>query len=131
VDAGGGQTIHLIRTGAGAFGIKAAILAISNADWLQDWEGTLNTNSPAPTAAQYLPVKPAALLYFTCADGSVAQLRIPSPHVAVFLADQETVDSSNAGVASLITACIGHLASTTGSLATAYQAGRLESLPSR
>lgn len=131
-DAGGAQTIHRVNSALGAAAIQAAVLTVSNADVVQSWEGPLTTNlAPAPTAAQYLPVKPAALLYFLCADGTTAVLRIPSPQVGIFLADQETVDPANAAVVALVAVVVGNMTNEAGSLVTGFQAGRLESLRSR
>jgi hypothetical protein len=131
-DAAGGQTITRINTFAGAAAIQTAVLAMSNADFLQSWEGPLTVNgAPAPTAAQYLPVVPFALLYYLCADGTTAQLRIPSPQVGIFLADQATVDPANALIVALNTVVVGSMTNESGSLVTGYQAGRLESTPRR
>jgi hypothetical protein len=131
VDAAAGQTIYRVRTSSGIGAILPAIVAASNADWLQCWEGPESTNTPVPTAAQYLPTKPAALLYFLCGDGSTAILRIPSPQVGIFLADQVTVDPTNALVITLVAACVGSLQSASGSTAVSLQAGVLEGLPQR
>jgi len=132
VDAGGAQGISRINSIAGAGAIQTALLAASDADWLQCWEGTLTTNgSPSPVAAQYLPLRPAALIYYLCADTTTAILRIPSPQVGIFLADQVTVDPANAAIVALNAAVIGAMTNEAGSLVTAYQAGRLEALPKR
>jgi hypothetical protein len=131
-DAGGAQGIQLIRSTAGAAAIQSAILAASNADWLQSWEGAVLVNgAPAPVSAQYLPLKPAALLYYQCADGTQVGLRIPSPRIAIFMADSQTVDPVNGLIASLNAAAIGSLVNDAGSLATSFTAGRLESLQRR
>jgi hypothetical protein len=132
VDAGGGQTIHKVRSSAGIGPIFPAIFACSNADYVRCWEGPDTINpSPAPGVADYLPVNPAAVLYFACSDGTVAVLRIPSPSTSIMLADLQTVDPANGSIVSLVAACIGALASESGSLATAYLAGHLEATPRR
>lgn len=131
VDAAGAQTIHRVRTSGGIGGILPATVAASDADWFQCWEGPETAQVPAPVAAQYLPLKPAALCYFLCADGTTAVLRVPAPRVGIFLADQVTVDGSNALVTALVAACVGQLQSTSGSLATGFLAGYLEGLPKR
>lgn len=127
VDAGVGQTIYRNRTASGVGALLAGIQGCSNADWSVCWESPETLNTPAPVAAQYLGVKPDAVLYFACADTTVAALRIPSPQVGIFLADQVTINPANAAVAVLIAAAVGNLASASGSLATAFLAGRLDS----
>lgn len=124
-DASGGTTIYRVRTSTGVGPINTAIQAASDADWSVCWESAESLNTPSPTAAQYLPVKPDAVLYFLCGDGTLAALRIPSPAISGFLADQETIDASATHIATLITACVGNLASASGSLAVSFAGGRL------
>lgn len=126
VDAGVGQTIYRTRTNSGVGSILSATQGCSNADWSTCWESAETLNTPAPVASQYLPVKPDAVLYFSCADTTVASLRIPSPKVGIFLADQTTVDPANTDVVALVAAAVGNLASASGSLATFFVAGRLD-----
>jgi hypothetical protein len=77
-------------------------------------------------------VKPAALLYFLCADGSTAILRIPAPQVGIFLADQVSVDPANVLVVALVAAALAApLESASGSAATGFLAGYLEGTPQR
>ena len=127
VDAGVGQTIYRNRTSSGVGALLTALQGCSNADWSVCWESPETLNTPAPVAAQYLGVKPDAVLYFTCGDATVAQLRVPAPQVGIFLADQATIDPANAAVITLVAAAVGNLASSSGSLATAFLAGRLDS----
>jgi hypothetical protein len=131
VDAAGAQNIYRSRTTSGIGSILAAAVACSNADWQTCWEGPESVNAPAPTAAQYLPGKPAALLYLLCADSTTAVFRIPAPQVGIFLADQVTVDPANAAVVTLVAALVGSLLSASGSPAVSLQAGVLEGLPPR
>lgn len=125
LDENGFLTIHRISTALGGASIQAGILALSNADYQEVWEGPITTNpSPAPTAAVYLPGNMTALLTYQCADLSEAQIRIPAPQVGIFYADRSTVDP--AMIAALNAVAIGNLVSSTGSLATTYLSGKLQ-----
>lgn len=124
IDAGGNLTITRVKTNTGASTIQADMLAKSNADYNDYWEGTDVINAtPAPTSAQYLNVRSAALLTFLCADGTDAVLRLIAPQVGIFESDQVTVDATT--IATLIADCIGNLMSPSGSLAVSYTAGTL------
>lgn len=121
-DVSGLQTITLVRTNAGATALQAAMLAVSNADYLQWWESAITANgAPAPVAATYQSVTDRAVLTFVCADNTQAVLQVIAPQSAIFMADQQTVNP--VAIAALIAAAIGSLVSTTGSLATTYVAG--------
>lgn len=127
VDAGGFTSITKIRTDAGASTIFTDMLACINADWLQGWEGDLNTNgAPAPTAATYEPGIMRAALTFQCSDYSQVVLILPAPKAAIFHADGETVDPTVGVMSTLITDCLGHLESATGAKATAFVGGTLQ-----
>ena len=124
VDAGGGSTITLIRSNLGGSGMLSALLAVSNADYLNHWEGHVAVNaSPAPVAAVNQSVNTQASLVFLCADNSQVTFNIPAPKASIFLADGVTVDQTM--ITSLITACVGHLVSQSGSTATSYLSGLL------
>jgi len=126
VDANGKNVITRIRTSSDATAIQAAILATSNCDYQVWWEGGENVNgSPAPVAAQYLPLQPFAELQFQCADLTIATLLLPSPKLSIFYADQATVDPSK--IAALIGACTaaGGLVSQSQSPALTYLSGKL------
>lgn len=125
-DAGGYNVIQKVRTDTGAATIQSAILAVSNADYFDWWEGDLNTNpGPSPTAAPYQPGVLKAALTFQCTDFSQVVLLVPAPRLGIFLADGETVNAANPNVTLLIAACIGHLESATGAKAASYLAGTL------
>jgi hypothetical protein len=126
VDGAARATITRIRTNSGAGGIQTQLLAVSNADYNDYWEGTDTINgSPSPTVAQYQSVTQRANLSFLCADGTIALLDIIAPQIGIFLSDGITVDATM--ITALITAAVGTLESTSGSLATAYLAGTLAS----
>lgn len=126
VDASGYKGITRINSAAGAGAIVASIIAASNADQLEAWEGTLVVNgAPAPIAASYQPQSARAALAFMCADGTLVTLLVPAPQVGDFLADGQTIDPAAPAVAALITACIGALTNAAGSPATAFVSGTL------
>jgi len=127
VDAGGNVTITRINTQGGAGSIQTNILGIINADRFQYWEGTLSVNGfPTPSAAQYQPVSARATLVFTTtAPGVLVELTLIAPDIGIFLADQRTIDLTNTGVVSLITACVGVLCDTAGNTAVSCIAGFL------
>lgn len=124
LQAGPQSTITLIRTDTGGSAIETAILAHSNSDWFNEWEGTLNINgAPAPVNAPYPGVAQQARLVFKCADNSQAELVIPAPKVNIFLPDGVTVDVTT--IPDITAACIGHLLSGSLSPATTYLSGLL------
>lgn len=106
--------------------ISAAVIAASQADWVSYWESSVSTNVPAPAGGPYLALSLRAVLSFICADNTTAVVRVPAPSTAMFLADGQTVDPAAPLSAAIITACIGALVSSTGSLATAFISGTLE-----
>lgn len=124
IGAGTGLTITRIRTATGADTILTDMLALSQADYNDKWEGDLIINgSPAPAGGQYPGLTQQALLQFLCADGTAAVLRVVAPSISIFLSDGVTVDPST--ISTLITDCIGNLESPTGSLATSFLGGFL------
>jgi len=127
VDAGAGSTITRINSLAGSAGIEADLLAVSNADIQQNWFGTLAVNgSPTPTAAPVQSVTARVTLVFTTtAAGVLLTLSLPAPKASIFLADQRTVDLTNAAIVTLAAACVGNLCTIAGDAATALIAGYL------
>lgn len=129
VDAAGGSTISLIRAVTSAASIETELLAVSNADWFNEWEGTLNINlTPSPVAAEYQSVSQQATLVFLCADNTTARVNLIAPKLSIFMADGVTVDPTT--ITSLIAACVGTLLSATLSPAVAFQNGILGKRPS-
>jgi len=128
IDAGGRTQITLLRTSSGGATIETDILALMNADWINEWEGTLNINaSPAPSTSAYPSVLQQATLVFLCADGTSARLDIPAPMLSIFLADGVTVDPS--AITTLIADCTGNLLSPSLSPVVSYQSGILVKRP--
>jgi len=127
IGAGTGLTINRIRTATGASTILTDMLALTNADQLNTWEGNLTVNgSPSPVNAAYPGLQQIANLVFLCADGSTAQLRLVAPKLSIMLADGVTVDATM--IATLIADCVGNLESPTGSLAVSFLSGRLNNV---
>lgn len=128
LDANGKATITRIRTGTGAGGIMTAVLAAVNADYQMWWESAETANgAPAPAVGQYQGNQPMAQLSFLCADATIATLLLPAPKVSIFMADQETIDPTNALVLAIVAAvtAAGGLVSTTGSPATGLVGGKI------
>lgn len=92
--------------------VQADVAFLSNADWMTNWQGTENTQTPAPPGAQYVAVGDYAELVFTAADGSSLYLTIPAPISTLFLADGETVDITQ--ITTLISDVTGCLVTRTG-----------------
>ena len=127
LDANGYQTITLIGGNASLNTIMTALAAASNAAWQYYWESSATyQTSPTPIAAQYIQGNQYAEMIFNCADGTSASLKLPAPQIGCFLADGRTLDSTNVLIAAIITAAIGTLQSTTGSLATSFLVGKLQ-----
>jgi len=130
VDAGGFTTITKVRTATGAAAIQSALVGASNADYTQQWEGPLVFNgAPGPSAATYQPANYRAILTFQCTDFSQVDIILPAPQLGDFLADGATIDPASAAIATLITACIGNLESSTGATAASFVAGTLQPSP--
>lgn len=123
-DAGARATLSLILADPTGAGIQGALLAKSNADYLEYWEGPLTINgAPGPVSAQYPSVLQQAVLTFECGDGTIAKVALPAPKASIFLSDGQTVDATQ--IAGIIAACQAALISNTGSLAVTYLSGIL------
>lgn len=125
MDAQGQRALNVITTDTGVGGIETALVAASNADIVECWEGLDEVYSPAPSTANYPTLRVAALLTFQDATGSAARLILPSPHDTIFMADNVTVDPTNAEVLAIIAAAVGHLVCGSGSVAVAFVGGQL------
>jgi len=106
VDAYGQQTITRVNSNGGAGAAAAALYALSNAGIVESWEGARTPGSPSPTAAAYQSIVDRAALLFLCADNTIMSTIVPAPQLGIFLADGETVDITNAAVATFATAAI-------------------------
>lgn len=125
LDSGGNATITLILANPTAASIQGALLAKSNADYSEYWEGPLVINgSPTPTFAQYPAVTQQAVLSFLCADGTIAKVALIAPQLGIFLSDGQTVDATQIPV--IIAACISTLISNSGSPAVSFIGGILQ-----
>jgi hypothetical protein len=123
-DAGARSTISLLLADPTAAAIQGALLAKSNADYIEYWEGPLVINgAPAPVVAQYPSVMQQAVLTFQCADGTIAKVSLPAPKLSIFLADGQTVDAAQ--IVAIIANCIATLVSNSGSPATSFIGGFL------
>jgi hypothetical protein len=126
VDASGYRGITRLNSVAGAAAVVAAMVAASNADYQETWEGPLTANgAPAPIAATYQPQSARAAMTFICADLTNLVLLLPAPQLTDFLTDGQSVDPASPAIAALIAACIGVLTNAAGSPVTAFVSGVL------
>lgn len=123
VDGTGRTRLQVIKAGTNPCSILTDILALSNAGTQYNFDGLIDPAMGTPVAAQYQPAQLYANLQFSTATGSILQLQIIAPQVAIFLADGVTVDP--AAIATLIAHCIGNLSDGAGNVATAYLGGSL------
>lgn len=108
---------------ASAAAIQAALAAASNAGIDVFWEGTLTPVASAPAAATFSGVADYASLRYADALGAEAQLTLPAPKLAIFQADQQTVDPANAAIAALNAVVIGNLVTAGGLNVTTFLGG--------
>lgn len=120
-DAGGRTRTTQIVTSAGSAAVLAALKAQSNADWMQQWEGDLVAQVPAPVAAQFQDASDAAVLYFQTAAGAIAKVTLPAPVASIFMADGESVDPS--AIAAIIAAVIADCVTADGTAVASYVGG--------
>lgn len=66
------------------------------------------------TAATYLDVEDKARLVFQDASGALHRYEIPAPKASLFLADQETVDTANATLGTLVADMLANVVSRNG-----------------
>lgn len=114
-------TLPLADNSTASAAIQTALLAKSNAIVASYSEGTLTVTGASPATGIFQSVRDAAILSFLCADGTIAKLTLPAPLQSIFLSDEETVDSTQ--IAGIITACLSHLTSASGSLASSFIGG--------
>lgn len=86
--------------------LAAAAATISNAT--VRYQGQPLARPVAGAAAVYQTVEDKAVFVFTDAAGGVHRFRLPAPKAAVFQADGETIDFSNADVATWVAAVIAN-----------------------
>jgi hypothetical protein len=94
----GDTTPTTIHTDSGT--LKTHLQAISNAHVSE--VDTDYTDQAYGTAANYLDVEDKLVLSFNL-NGVIHRFQVPAPITGVFLADQETADSTVAALASVIT----------------------------
>lgn len=124
VDANGNTTQTLPRGSAVLTALQSALLAASNADVQQWFEGAVTvTVSPSPVVADYISVRDRAKLIFQTAGGTIVTLVLPSPQAGIFLADGQTVDPANPAVIAIVTAAMAVLVDTAGNPVTIFLGG--------
>lgn len=122
IDAGSRTRQTVFVANATGSTIRAALLAHSNADF-QDWfEGPDNFNlAPSPVSAAYPDVSDFAVLQFQDAGGNIAGLTLPAPKSSIFKADGVTVDAS--AIADVILAATTYLVNSAGNTVVAFTGG--------
>lgn len=118
-----GRTRQCILTGnATLASVEAALIAVSNADVHDSWEGADVINgAPAPTAAIYEGVADYVPLTYSDASGNLVYITLVAPQSGIFLPDGETVNP--AAIAALSAAIIGTVLTGAGLPATTFIGG--------
>lgn len=123
-DAQGEQTLHLIRTAAGASAIQTQLLLQSNGVVLEESEGSITTTLAMPATTTYLSVRQVAVLLFRDSrTGSTARLYVPAPLASLFGSTGDAVDPAAAG--GIITAALGNLVAGSGNTVDMFVGGYL------
>lgn len=122
MDATGSTTSTQINGSLTLAGVQAALLAVSNADYVREFEGTSVANgSPSPIAAPFETVMDQAFLWFVTAAGTLVQVTVVAPQSSIFMADGMTVDPTS--VAGVVAAVVGTVTDQNGNVTTAFTAG--------
>lgn len=122
IDSAGNTRRHDYTTSGGAAAVIAALIAKSNANIAEKWEGPLViTAGPATTAAPLQSVGDVAELLFSTASGAAVKVMLPAPSVGIFMADQETVDPTQ--ITAIIAAVLANTVDPAGNVVTAFVAG--------
>jgi len=107
----------------------ATDMAAMSAASLNAAHGAYNTapsppTYPTPAATErYQDVEDKAVLTYVTASGSYHRYKIPCPLVALFLADDKTMDPANASLVTLNGAVIGKASARNGELISAFIGG--------
>jgi hypothetical protein len=130
VDTTGRTRLTIVKASTNPCSILNALVAISQGQILQNWDGTLDgTIGAAPVLAQYTGVDQWVQFVFGTGTQQQLRLSLPAPQLGIFLADQQTVDQTNAGVVALVGACVGNLSDGVSSTATGLLSAML--MPTR
>lgn len=121
IDVGGRTRLTIPEADATIPDIMAALENHSTAAVYEYFQGPNITVFGTPTGGFFADVRDLARLTFQTPTGKQVNLAVPAPQVAMFLADQTTVDPS--AIADIISACVGHLTTATGETVTSYVAG--------
>lgn len=83
--------------------LQGHVQAITNAAEYDTNNGTLSAHRAYGTSAEYNTVEDKAVLTFVSQQGTLHRYQVPAPKTAIFMADQETVDATQADMAAVIT----------------------------
>jgi hypothetical protein len=123
-DVTGRTRLTVIKALTNPCGILNALQAVSNAQVLYNWDGTIDPAIGTATAAQYQAVQQNCELTFQTSAGTILRLTLPAPPLTILKADKKTVDP--ALVSALVTACLGQLSDGSGNAAAVYLGGVLQ-----
>jgi hypothetical protein len=125
-DLTGRTRLTIIKAATNPCTILNAAQAVSNAQVLYNWDGTIDPAIGTTTAAQYQAVQQWVELMFQTGAGTILRLTVPAPMISAMKADKITVDPANAGIISLVAAAIGNLSDGSGNTAAVYLGGTLQ-----
>jgi len=90
--------------------VMGTFQAVSAAVVTHWWEDDMAVYTDAPTTDLYNSVNDACNVYFQDEDGSITEVTIPAPNLAIFLPDLKTLDVAQVNVAAFIASAIAELA---------------------
>ncbi len=102
--------------------MAAALVAKSNGDVAEDWEGALQVAmAPVTTAAAFQSTRDVASLIFSTVGGTLVTVFLPAPLLSIFLADKETVDATK--IAAIIAAVVANVTDAAGNAVVSFVGG--------
>jgi hypothetical protein len=102
--------------------VQGALANLSNAA-IQRYTGSLATEPSYGAAGQFQDIEDKARLIYTTSVGTVHHIDVPAPKAAIFLADLETVDPTNALVTAFNTLVLANVANRDGTPFANYVVG--------
>jgi hypothetical protein len=124
-DTTGRSRLTIINAATNPCTILNALQACSNAGVVWNWDGPRDGPIGAATNATYVAVGQNVELLFQTAAGTLLRLTLPAPSQGIMMADNLTVDPSNASIVTLVAACIGELSDGNGNTAATFLGGRM------
>lgn len=122
-DHNGVKTLCVLSGNATLAGVVDALLAASVGGIAYNIESELLDPTAEGGSGPYSTVQDKVYLVFTDSMGSTVTVTLPCPNAAIFMADNKTVDPTNALVSAIILACIGTVLSAAGNPVNLYLTG--------